>query len=272
MDLIAKLKAAQALKAAISAPEPAPQVDTPPAPVAPVAPPAPTSGLKAPARRIVGAPTPAAPSAPALPAAIPTETPTSGGLKLPSALAAIKDRAENRAAGALSYAGVNPAARAAVEAGEVYSATQMLEELSEIDEEIIDEDDSNACAERDLARRDVLAKGAAELQRRFSAELSHLQIAQASDPSIAEIARIVKLTFMRAKSAPAAWAFMDLQDKAAVIQAMRIMADKRQSATKTRKKTDAGEYSKSIETMSAPALSDEVSDLLGQFGFDIGGL
>ena len=72
--------------------------------------------------------------------------------------------------------------------------------------EIVDEDDPAAVEARDRARAEVLTKGAKQLQYMFDVEMAGLSMAQASDPAIAEIARIVKLTFMRVQSAPAAWA------------------------------------------------------------------
>lgn len=238
------------------------------------------SGLKMPVRRIVGGtPAPVQPAVtihtPELAAAEEhmqeqTVPAAPKRLVLPGNLGALKANAEARAVGTLRVVGVNPVAAKALDHGPIYSAEDMLAELNDIDAEPIDEDDMEAVAERDNERGRILQKGAHELQRRFENEMANLQVAAASDPSIAEIARIVKLTFMRVKSAPGAWAFLPNQDKAQVIKAMRVMAEKRLSATKSRKKTEAKEYSGAVETMGSPILTDDVAALMGEFGFDLG--
>lgn len=259
-----------------------PEISAVEQPTAPAEPPASTPSLKMPVRRVLGGQaataTPAEPviTLPEAPAEQPKEVPalpTSGGLKLPAGLAAIKAKADARASGAgPSMGAITTASKAVFEHGAVISAEQILSELQAIDTEIVDEDDAKAVEARDRARAEVLSKGAKQLQHMFDVEMAGLTMAQASDPAIAEIARIVKLTFMRVQSAPAAWAFMSLTDKAQILRGQRAMAEKRLSATKSRKKGEAAEYANAVETMGAPVLSDEVNNLLADIGFDIGGL
>lgn len=300
MDLIAKLKAAQQAKAALAGKvnvsasvsarvqeQPAQQelqvVQAPPEqpPAQPVLP-APAGGLKMPMRRVL----PNSPAARKVLAAegAALEQPVQlaaedkpAGLQLGGALGALKAAADARSASKLAMTGVHPAAAAAVEAGEVYSAAQMLEELQALDANFNAEEADHAALEQlDKQRAAVLARGAAEIERQFAQHMRDLQITGiAADPAVAAVAQIVKLTFMRVKSAPSAWAFMALQDKASVIKGMRFMAEKRQAATQSRKKTDAKEYGTAMETMSAPAINDTAASVLaelGDLGFDIGGL
>lgn len=248
-------------------------------------PPAPSAGFRAPVtRRVLAGPTSApilrrvvaeAPAAVALPPAeekapetapaamqMPAAKPTLSG-----ALGAIQQRALARAAGAPPASAVNPAARAAVTAGHSYSAEQFLEDMQGVDGKDWDDSIAVEVEQRDQERAAVLRKGAAYVEDLFSNHMNDLKTGPAAQATITEMARVVKLTFLRVKSAPNAWAMLDLVDKAKIIQAMRAMADNRQKATKSLAVTKAKEYSAEAEIIEAPepGLEEAMAALGGDF-------
>lgn len=191
---------------------------------------------------------------------------------LGGALGALKSASAARAAAPVAPAmtGINPEARTAVEAGVSYSAEDMLEDLNSIEAETWDEEDERDIKARDEARAEVLRKGCEALDQIYETHMASLQTGTTSDFTVAEMARIVKLTFLRVKSAPNAYAMLDLEDRAKLLKAMRAMADKRMSATTSRKKNEAKEFSSAAEILSTPEPGvDEAMSMLGDLGFGV---
>ena len=260
-----------------AAPAPAPTSEpTPAAPTPTIA------GLKPPVRRIVSRAvvTSEAPSQPVAsvapvtgtapppePAATPAEP-----AKL-SPLDRLRGVSRGTVAAPRGTPAINPNAAAAAAHGPTYSAEQFLEDLQEVEQEELDEDyDPEAIANRDKARADVLKRGTDYLNEIFTNHMHDLQTAGTSDFAVAEMAKIVKITFMRVKSAPNAWAIMDLTDKSHIIRAMTVMATKRHGESQKFKKTEAKVYADDADVMSSPTKQiaglDEAMSALG----DLGGL
>lgn len=182
-----------------------------------------------------------------------------------SLMAAIKGRAKARING--SEVNVNPAALAAVEMGEVVSAEAMLAQLQAVDHKEGEETEEILNAER----AQILTYGANRIEEIFATELNGLAIDKANDFAITEMSQIVKLTFMRVKSAPIAWDLMKDENKASVLKALRAMANKRNHSVKARAsgKKEAAELSKSLNTITSIDLPDDAVDMLGDFGFTL---
>lgn len=163
-------------------------------------------------------------------------------------------------------------AQAAASEGERYTAEQMLADLqAEDDMAWTDEDDPDEAAKRDEARANILRKGTATITQIFEEELAGLEMTQASDYALKEMSQIVKLTFLRVKSAPNAYALMSLEERAPLIRAMRAMAEKRASATRSRKAAEAKEISAGYEDMLEAVGGNNNEDLAALMdGFDLG--
>ena len=229
-------------------------------------------------RRVIGAaPAPTPPGITADNAAPPatheTQTETveekPSGPKLPGVLGKMQSNALQRAKPAIT-----PAAQEATNVGERYTAEQMLADLqAEDDQEWADEDDPEAAKLRDEARAAILRKGTATITEIFREELADLEMSQASDYALKEMAQIVKLTFLRVKSAPNAYAYMSLEERAPLMRAMRAMAEKRAGATRSRKAAEAKEISAGYEDMLESIGGSDNEALAGLLdGFDIGGV
>ena len=189
-------------------------------------------------------------------------------ITLPANLQAFKNASAARLASAMQA--VTPSVRAAVTSGESYSPQDFLNDMKAIEEEPLEDGDLEGLEVRNKERAAVLVKGFNELQRIFDEELAHLATPQAPAPVITRLSQIVKLSFMRIKEAPGAYAFISLEDKAKLINALRAMADKRQTATKSKKKMEAADYSNgedAITKESGVVMSDELSALMDNFGF-----
>ena len=148
----------------------------------------------------------------------------------------------------------------------VYTPQQFLEDWNETDEED---------PEVDKARAELLRKVAARLQQIYTAEMDKLTAATANVKTMEEITQLVKLTFLRTRNSGSAWAILDRVDKAAVIQGMALMAQKRNSSVRSRKPREADAMSNALEDMVTGGLSiEEVlgEDSMGDFDFGIGGL
>ena len=125
----------------------------------------------------------------------------------------------------------------------VITPKQFLEEWNELG------DDPDLVEDLNGQRQALLQKVAARLRQIFDAEVERLTTPYANELALQELGQLVRLTFIRVKEAPSAWATLDLLDKSAVIQAMVAMAVKRNSAVKNRKPAEAKQLSSSMETM-----------------------
>lgn len=162
-----------------------------------------------------------------------------------------------------------------------YSPEQMLADLQLIEQDapadLAEEDaDGAAIAEYteqmaalNAQRAAILTKGANTIEEIFQGQMSDLQYASATDQSMATVASIVTLTFLRLKSAPNAWALMELADQAKVIAGMRAMAIKRNSIVSKKKPKEAAAMSEALDAMAALPESESLDALMG--GFDLDG-
>ena len=139
---------------------------------------------------------------------------------------------------------VSAGAASCIAAGDaVITPKQFLEEWNELG------DDPDLVEDLNGQRQALLQKVAARLRQIFDAEVDRLTTPYANELALQELGQLVRLTFIRVKEAPSAWATLDLLDKSAVIQAMVAMAVKRNSAVKNRKPAEAKQLSSSMETM-----------------------
>ena len=139
---------------------------------------------------------------------------------------------------------VSAGAASCIAAGDaVITPKQFLEEWNELG------DDPDLVEDLNGQRQALLQKVAARLRQIFDAEVERLTTPYANELALQELGQLVRLTFIRVKEAPSAWATLDLLDKSAVIQAMVAMAVKRNSAVKNRKPAEAKQLSSSMETM-----------------------
>lgn len=169
--------------------------------------------------------------------------------------------------GAMS--GLSPVAKDMIEQAKVekvYSVDQYLEDWKELPD-APDDPDQQDIADFNAARADLIRRACARIDQIFKTELAGLSVAQANDYSTTEIANLVKLTFLRVKEAPGAYAVLDLEDRAQLIKGMRAMAAKRNAAVKSRKPSEAKELSAAMEAM---GITEETTDFAGfdltQFG------
>lgn len=139
---------------------------------------------------------------------------------------------------------VSAGAASCIAAGDaVITPKQFLEEWNALG------DDPDLVENLNGQRQALLQKVAARLRQIFDAEVERLTTPYANELALQELGQLVRLTFIRVKEAPSAWATLDLLDKSAVIQAMVAMAVKRNSAVKNRKPVEAKQLSSSMETM-----------------------
>lgn len=141
---------------------------------------------------------------------------------------------------------ITAGAAACVEAGSgdvAISPQQFLDEWNALG------DDPELVENLNEQRVDLLKRVCARLQQIFAAEMDKLTTVYANERSLQELSQLVRLTFIRVKEAPSAWATLDRVEKGAVIQAMVAMAVKRNSAVKNRKPGEAKALSASMETM-----------------------
>lgn len=158
----------------------------------------------------------------------------------------------------LGKADVTDAAKSAIQAGQSYSPEEFLQEWNQLDA-----DDDSTIDDRTV----LLRKACAEIQRLYEHEVEGLRTGAANDLSIVELSQLIKLTFIRVKDSPAAWAMLDRTDKSAVVKAIIAMATKRNSAVKSRKPKDAAAMSASLDAAGDPAV-DAVADAFA--GIDFG--
>lgn len=141
---------------------------------------------------------------------------------------------------------ITAGAAACVEAGSgdvAISPQQFLDEWNALG------DDPELVENLNEQRVDLLRRVCARLQQIFTAEMDKLTTVYANERSLQELSQLVRLTFIRVKEAPSAWATLDRTEKGAVIQAMAAMAVKRNSAVRNRKSGEAKALSASMETM-----------------------
>lgn len=148
----------------------------------------------------------------------------------------------------------------------VYSPQQFLEDWNSTN------DDDEGVNE---TRAELVRKVSARLQQIYSTEMEKLTASVASIKTMEEITMLVKLTFLRVRDCEHAWTVLDRMDRGAVIQGMALMAQKRNSAVRSRKPREATAMSNALEDMVSGGLS--IEDVLGEqsmddFNFGIEGL
>lgn len=167
----------------------------------------------------------------------------------------------------LSPAGALAAAAAAPRS---YSPEEYRDDWDALPELVGDADGQDK-DEYNRERMLLIAKASRRIEEIFGGEMQGLAVTAASEMSIAEVSQLVKLTFIRVKSAPGAWAMLDLQDKARVIAGMKAMAVKRNSSVKSRKPKEAAALSGSLEVMGSGLSEEDLADLDSSgFGMSFG--
>ena len=147
--------------------------------------------------------------------------------------------------------GLSPAARefiATATVEKVYTVEAYLADWAELPDLDDNADDIDIFA-FNQARRYLIERACDRIAQIFTTELDGLAITAAADPSVTEISNIVKLTFLRVKNAPGAYAMLDLADRAQLIKGMRAMAAKRNATVKGRKPGVAKEVSMHMESL-----------------------
>ena len=148
----------------------------------------------------------------------------------------------------------------------VYSPAQFHEDWNNT------QDDDEGANE---TRAELVRKVAARLQQIYSTEMEKLTASVASVKTMEEITMLVKLTFLRVRDCEHAWNVLDRMDRGAIIQGMALMAQKRNSAVRSRKPREATAMSNAMEDMVSGGLSIEDvlgEDAMGDFSFGIEGL
>ena len=148
----------------------------------------------------------------------------------------------------------------------VYSPAQFHEDWNNT------QDDDEGANE---TRAELVRKVAARLQQIYSTEMEKLTASVASVKTMEEITMLVKLTFLRVRDCEHAWNVLDRMDRGAIIQGMALMAQKRNSAVRSRKPREATAMSNAMEDMVSGGISIEDvlgEDAMGDFSFGIEGL
>jgi len=137
----------------------------------------------------------------------------------------------------------------------IYSVEQYLADWRELDD-LPDDADHVDLEKFNNERAEIIRKACARIQQIFDAELKGLSVAAAGDFSLTEISNIVKLTFLRVKETPGAYAVLDLADRAQLIKGMRAMAAKRNSSVKNVRPKEAEKLSQALDAMGIGAEDD----------------
>lgn len=151
-----------------------------------------------------------------------------------------------------------------------YSAEEYAEDLEAYPESA--EEANLTEAEYDKGLAAIFSKACKLLEATFASEMSTLS--QPTDDfnhvlppdKSLELGRIIKLTFLRVRQAPAAYALLDLRDRATLVKAIRVSFGSRAADASSRKSRDNKDLAKTREEaiMSNPAI-ERAAALLGDF-------
>jgi hypothetical protein len=133
-----------------------------------------------------------------------------------------------------------------------------------------DDDDEYDPGTREELRCDYIARAVARLNQLFAEQMDLLKVADAGHPVMAEIARIVKLTYFRVKDAPGAYNILSTSDRSTYVRALIGLGDKRKAAASKAGKTKKAkaEASAAIDAASNPSdiLAADVAEQVAIMG------
>lgn len=162
------------------------------------------------------------------PAPAPAPKPTTG-LKMGGAIGNLMNKAsEPRRTIYTGITDLSPTAEHITSSGDFFDLNMLMEDWP-----AVEDDDDDDIAENQELRNAHIKRAVDRLNQVFADQLDALRICDAAHPVMVEIGRIVKLTFMRVQSSPAAYRALGNEDRSTIIRALQIMGDKRAAAQKS---------------------------------------